>query len=320
MLLAYVLFIPAAAYATQYYSPFRMMLGPGGLSAFRAVARASETTQSYPVGQGPVTLGDRPVFSVEGPPAELWRGEVFDVYTGRVWLKDESASSLAWTTGDVIDLTGLIAFDPNARVVTHGITAEQDLPLVFHSAGQIRRVTLGEGIPRPPSDGFRVDKYGCLMLPAAVLRRGASYEVVSIEDPLHEDDFEGWAQLAAELNVQLVGDDLFATNLQRLCMGVEAGAANALLWKVNQVGTLTEALDVVELARRHEYAIVVSERSGETEDPIIADLAVAFNASQIKAGAPVRGERTSKYNQLLRIEEELGDYAVYAGSRFQWPR
>jgi len=147
----------------------------------------------------------------------------------------------------------------------------------------------------------------------------ADYQIVSIEDPLYEDDFEGWARLTAEVDIQWVGDDLFVTNLERLRMGLEAGAANALLWKVNQVGTLTEALDVAELAYRNGYGVQVSERSGETEDSIIADLTVALNAGQIKTGAPVRGERTSKYNQLLRIEEELGDQAVYGGRQFRWP-
>ena len=146
----------------------------------------------------------------------------------------------------------------------------------------------------------------------------ATYKLVSIEDALYEDDLEGWAKLTAEVDIQLVGDDLFVTNVDRLHQGIDAGAANALLWKVNQVGTLTEAQDAAELAYRHGYAIQVSERSGETEDPIIADLAVALNAGQIKTGAPVRGERTSKYNQLLRIEEELGDQAIYAGRKFRW--
>lgn len=147
----------------------------------------------------------------------------------------------------------------------------------------------------------------------------SEYRLASVEDALHEDDFEGWAQLTAELpEVQWVGDDLFVTNPERLRKGIEAGAANAVLWKVNQIGTLTEALDVAELAYRHGYGVQVSERSGETEDPIIADLTVALNAGQIKTGAPVRGERTSKYNQLLRIEEELGDQAVYAGRNFRW--
>jgi enolase len=146
-----------------------------------------------------------------------------------------------------------------------------------------------------------------------------AYQLVSVEDALYEDDFDGWAQLTANLpQVQWVGDDLFVTNPERVRKGIEMGAANAVLWKVNQIGTLTEAWDVAELAYRHGYGVQVSERSGETEDPIIADLTVALSAGQIKTGAPVRGERTSKYNQLLRIEEELGDQAVYAGRDFRW--
>lgn len=147
----------------------------------------------------------------------------------------------------------------------------------------------------------------------------SQYNLASIEDPLYEDDFEGWATLTAEVaDVQWVGDDLFVTNADRLRQGIGVGAGNAVLWKVNQIGTLSEALDVAELAYRHGYGVQVSERSGETEDPIIADLTVALNAGQIKTGAPVRGERTSKYNQLLRIEEELAGQAVYAGRRFRW--
>jgi enolase len=147
----------------------------------------------------------------------------------------------------------------------------------------------------------------------------SQYQIASIEDALYEDDFEGWAKLTAALpDVQWVGDDLFVTNPDRVRTGIEMGAANAVLWKINQVGTLTEALDVAELAYRHGYGVQVSERSGETEDPIIADFTVALNAGQIKTGAPARGERTGKYNQLLRIEEELGDQAVYAGRSFRW--
>jgi len=139
------------------------------------------------------------------------------------------------------------------------------------------------------------------------------FPIVSLEDPLHEDDFDGYAQLSNELPIQIVGDDLFVTNLERLKQGVQKGAANALLLKVNQIGTLSEALDAAEFAYRRKYSVQVSERSGETEDPFIADLAVALNCGQIKTGAPVRGERTSKYNRLLQIEEELGTAAIYAG-------
>jgi len=144
------------------------------------------------------------------------------------------------------------------------------------------------------------------------------YRIVSIEDPLHEDDFDGWAALTKELNIQIVGDDFFATNPERVAEGIRRNAANAVLWKINQIGTLSEALDVAELAFRNGYGIQVSERSGETEDNIIADIAVALNCGQIKTGAPVRGERTSKYNQLLRIEEELAGEAVFAGGAYRW--
>ena len=143
----------------------------------------------------------------------------------------------------------------------------------------------------------------------------SNYPLVSIEDPLDEDEWDAWKALTAEIGgrVQLVGDDLFVTNPARLKKGIELGAANALLVKVNQIGSLTETLDAMELAQRHEYRCMVSHRSGETEDVTIADLAVATNAGQIKTGAPARSERVAKYNQLLRIEEELGEAAVYAG-------
>ena len=142
------------------------------------------------------------------------------------------------------------------------------------------------------------------------------YALVSIEDPLDEDDWDGWKTLTDMIGdkVQLVGDDLFVTNPQRLAEGIEKGLANALLVKVNQIGTLTETLDAVELAHRNRYASMMSHRSGETEDTTIADLAVACNCGQIKTGAPARSERVAKYNQLLRIEEMLGDAARYAGA------
>ncbi|WP_026115843.1 phosphopyruvate hydratase [Nocardiopsis kunsanensis] len=142
-----------------------------------------------------------------------------------------------------------------------------------------------------------------------------AYPLVSIEDPLDEEDWEGWKTLTAELGskVQLVGDDLFVTNPERLQRGVDADTANSLLVKVNQIGTLTETLEAVALAQRSGYTAMISHRSGETEDTTIADIAVATNAGQIKAGAPARSERVAKYNQLLRIEQELAEAAVYAG-------
>jgi len=141
------------------------------------------------------------------------------------------------------------------------------------------------------------------------------FPIVSIEDPLAEDDWDGWMAITEALDdrVQLVGDDVFVTNVERLERGIEEGAANAILVKVNQIGTLSETLEVIRVAKDASYGVVVSHRSGETEDTTIADLAVAANAGQIKTGAPSRGERTAKYNQLLRIEEELGDTARYAG-------
>jgi enolase len=144
----------------------------------------------------------------------------------------------------------------------------------------------------------------------------ADYPLVSIEDPLDEDDWQGWADLTAQLGaaVQIVGDDLFVTNPERLQRGISADTANALLVKVNQIGSLTETLDAVEMAHRAGYRTMMSHRSGETEDTTIADLAVATNCGQIKTGAPARSERVAKYNQLLRIEEELDEAAVYAGA------
>jgi enolase len=144
----------------------------------------------------------------------------------------------------------------------------------------------------------------------------ASYPLVTIEDPLDENDWDGWVALTAAIGdkVQLVGDDLFVTNPARLADGIAQGAANSLLVKVNQIGTLSETLDAVRMAHGAGYTAVLSHRSGETEDTTIADLSVATNCGQIKTGAPARSERVAKYNQLLRIEEELGDAAVYAGA------
>ncbi|MGH3473392.1 MAG: phosphopyruvate hydratase [Aeromicrobium sp.] len=144
----------------------------------------------------------------------------------------------------------------------------------------------------------------------------ASYPIVSIEDPLDEEDWVGWIALTEAIGdqVQLVGDDLFVTNVERLSRGISEGAANALLVKVNQIGTLTETLDSVDLAHRHGFTCMMSHRSGETEDVTIADLAVATNCGQIKTGAPARSDRVAKYNQLLRIEELLGASATYAGA------
>ena len=159
---------------------------------------------------------------------------------------------------------------------------------------------------------FMVDYYTKLV---------AEYPLVSIEDPLSEDEWDAWKALTDVLGdkVQLVGDDFFVTNPERLAKGIDLGAANALLVKVNQIGTISETLEAVELAHRNGYRTMTSHRSGETEDTTIADLSVATNAGQIKTGAPARGERINKYNQLLRIEDQLGENAVFAG-RGSFPR
>lgn len=148
-----------------------------------------------------------------------------------------------------------------------------------------------------------------------------AYPIVSIEDPLDEDDWDGWTSMTTQLGgkIQIVGDDLFVTNPERLAKGIKHGSANAMLVKVNQIGTLTETLDAVSLAHRNGYRTMMSHRSGETEDTTIADLAVALECGQIKTGAPARTERVAKYNQLLRIEEELDESALYAG-RAAFPR
>ncbi|MDN6022100.1 MAG: enolase, partial [Acidipropionibacterium jensenii] len=144
----------------------------------------------------------------------------------------------------------------------------------------------------------------------------SNYPLVSIEDPLDEEDWDGWQAFTARFGdrIQIVGDDLFVTNPKRLQKGIDLKAANALLVKVNQIGSLSETIDAVELAHRNGFRCMMSHRSGETEDTTIADLAVALSTGQIKSGAPARGERIAKYNQLLRIEEELEDQAVYAGA------
>jgi enolase len=152
-------------------------------------------------------------------------------------------------------------------------------------------------------------------MPAFFAELAERYPIVSLEDPLAEDDWQGWAQLTAQLGdrVQLVGDDIFVTSSDRLREGIERNVANSILVKVNQIGTIMETVEALDLARTSGYSTVMSHRSGETEDATIADLAVAYNTGQIKTGAPARSDRVAKYNQLLRIEEELGPRAVYPG-------
>ena len=162
----------------------------------------------------------------------------------------------------------------------------------------------GEGVDRTASE--MVDFYEAML---------DKYPIISIEDGLYEDDWDGWKEMTDRIGkrVQLVGDDLFVTNTRRLSRGIEEGDANSILIKVNQIGTLTETLEAIEMAKEAGYTAVVSHRSGETEDTTIADIAVATNAGQIKTGAPSRTDRVAKYNQLLRIEEDLGDRAIYRG-------
>jgi len=161
-------------------------------------------------------------------------------------------------------------------------------------------------------EGKSLDSEGMVRYLGALAQR---YPIVSIEDGMAEDDWEGWAALTESLGgkLQLVGDDIFVTNPERLSRGIERGVANSILIKVNQIGTLTETLETIALARRAGYSAVISHRSGETEDTTIADLAVATGAGMIKTGAPARSDRVAKYNRLLQIESELGEAAVYAG-------
>jgi enolase len=169
-----------------------------------------------------------------------------------------------------------------------------------------------DGRYKLPGEGRELDPDEMIGFWAELVER---HPIVSVEDPLAEDEWDGWRSLTEQLGgrVQLVGDDLFVTNAERLRRGIELGAGNAILVKVNQIGTLTETLDAIELARSAGFSAVMSHRSGETEDTTIADLAVATGVGQIKTGAPSRSDRVAKYNQLLRIEEELGDRAEYPG-------
>ncbi|MFO7571034.1 MAG: phosphopyruvate hydratase [Gaiellaceae bacterium] len=204
-------------------------------------------------------------------------------------------------------------------------SSEQAIEAVLEAAGRAghaERVAIAldpaasevfsDGLYRLPGEGRTLDPAGMVELYASLVDR---FPVVSIEDGLDEGSWDDWKELTGALGerVQLVGDDLFVTNPTFLARGIEAGVGNAILVKVNQIGTLTETLDTIAMAHDAGYATVISHRSGETEDTTIADLAVAVNAGQIKTGAPSRSERVAKYNQLLRIEEELGDDAVYPG-------
>ena len=170
-------------------------------------------------------------------------------------------------------------------------------------------------------DAYRLPKAGKVLTQQQMVRMwkrfAEKYPIISLEDGMGENDWEGWAMLTKAIGsrVQLVGDDLFVTNTQRLAEGIEKKVGNAILIKVNQIGTLTQTMEAIRMANRAGYTAIVSHRSGETEDTTIADIAVAVNAGQIKTGAPSRSDRVAKYNQLLRIEEELGDAAAFPGRK-----
>ena len=173
----------------------------------------------------------------------------------------------------------------------------------------------------PESQTYKLPKSGEELTRTQMVQRWelltAKYPILSLEDGMAETDWEGWDMLTQSLGkrLQLVGDDLFVTNTKRLAMGIERGIANSILVKVNQIGTLTETLDAIAMAHRAGYSAIISHRSGETEDTTIADLSVAVRAGQIKTGAPSRSDRVAKYNQLLRIEEALGEHAAYLGRK-----
>jgi enolase 1/2/3 len=237
-----------------------------------------------------------------------WGAEVYQALKG-VLKSDGQATGLGDEGGFAPDLAGTAAaLDVIARAVDKaGYTLGRDVVLALDVAATeffTDGVYAYEG--RKLSSAELAGVYADLV---------ADYPLVSIEDPLAEDDWDGWVALTQQLGqrVQLVGDDLFVTNPERLEDGIQRGAANALLVKVNQIGTLSETLDAVTLAHSSGYRCMMSHRSGETEDTTIADLAVATGCGQIKTGAPARSERVAKYNQLLRIEESLGDAARYAG-------
>ena len=252
-----------------------------------------------------------PIGAVSFGEALRWGAECFHALAGL--LHAEGLSTAVGDEGGFAPEIGTAAqaLEWLVRAIEHaGLTPGDDVALAMDPATSELRTDDGryrlEGADRTADD--------MIAFWTGLVDR---FPIVSIEDGLDQDDWEGWAALTRELGdrVQLVGDDLFVTNAERLERGIREGVANSILVKVNQIGSLTETLDTMALASRSGYTNVVSHRSGETEDTTIADLAVATNAGQIKTGAPSRGERTAKYNQLLRIEEELGEQARYAGDR-----
>ncbi|MEO6123652.1 MAG: phosphopyruvate hydratase [Ilumatobacteraceae bacterium] len=219
-------------------------------------------------------------------------------------------------------------FAPNLATNEDAIKAlVEAIELAGYTPGEDIAIALDPAVSEIYRDGrYHLDGEGKVLTRSELVdywvRLVDSYPIVSIEDGMAEDDWDGWAAMTEALGskIQLVGDDLFVTNARRLQMGIDRNVANSVLIKVNQIGTLSETLDTVELATRHAYTSVMSHRSGETEDSTIADLAVATNCGQIKTGAPARSDRVAKYNQLLRIEEQLGEAAEFRGKSALGPK
>lgn len=242
-----------------------------------------------------------------------WCSEVFHALTSI--LKERG---LATSVGDEGGFAPALKSDEEAietileAVKKAGYEPGKDFRIAMDAASSEWKSEKGKGYYKLPKAGTEYTAEQLIEHWAALCEK---YPIISIEDGLAEEDWEGWQLLTKELGdkVQLVGDDLFVTNTKRLQKGIDLKAGNAILIKVNQIGTLTETFDAIQLANKHNMTAIVSHRSGETEDATIADIVVAVNAGQIKTGAPCRSDRVAKYNQLLRIEEELDDVAIYPG-------
>lgn len=244
-----------------------------------------------------------------------WCAEVFHALA-----KLLKSKGLATSVGDEGGFAPALKSDEEAietileAVKKAGYEPGKDFKIAMDAASSEWKSEKGKGYYKLPKAGTEYTAEELIEHWAALCEK---YPIISIEDGLDEEDWEGWKKLTERLGdkVQLVGDDLFVTNTERLSKGIEMGAGNSILIKLNQIGSVSETLEAIKMAHNAGYTAVTSHRSGETEDTTIADLAVALNTCQIKTGAPSRSERVAKYNQLLRIEEELGDAAVYPGFR-----
>ena len=242
-----------------------------------------------------------------------WCAEVFHVL-GSI-LKEKG---LATSVGDEGGYAPAFKTDEEAietileAVKCAGYEPGRDFKIAMDAASSEWKSEKGKGFYKLPKAGIEYTSDELIAHWKSLVEK---YPIISIEDALDEEDWEGWKKLTAELGdkVQLVGDDLFVTNTERLSKGIELGCGNSILIKLNQIGSVSETLEAIKMAHDAGYTAIASHRSGETADTTIADLAVALNCGQIKTGAPSRSERVAKYNQLLRIEEELGDAAVYPG-------